>query len=108
MGQLFQSNQQIKKWDELKAEFDLIVNKKFRIVQITHALPSSWKEILQNYTESINNLVIQDHHLIKKHQIFSLNKLNSATLFEILIDANRIKPISQTYFENLFPNFKPD
>ena len=46
--------------------------------------------------------------MIKKHQIFSLNKLKSAILYEILIDANKIKPTSQTYFENLFPNFKPD
>ena len=38
----------------------------------------------------------------------SLNKLNSATLYEILIDANNIKPASQTYFENIFSNFKPD
>ena len=37
-----------------------------------------------------------------------MNKLNSATLYEILIDANKIKATSQTYFENLFPNFKPD
>ena len=66
------------------------------------------KEILRNFIESINNLIIQDHHLIKKHQIFSLNKLNSTTLYEILIDANNIKPTSQTYFENLFSNFKPD
>ena len=75
---------------------------------ITHALPSSWEEILQNYTASINNLVIQDHHLVKKHQVFSLNKLNSATLYEILIAANKIKPTPKTYFENLFPNFKPN
>ena len=90
-------------------KFDLIENKKFLIDQITHALRSSWKGILLNYTESINNLVIHDHHLIKKKiQIFSLNQLNSASLYEILIDANKIKPISETYFENLFPNFKPD
>ena len=36
--------------------------------------------------------------MINKHQIFSLNKLSRA----ILIDANKIKPISQTYFENIF------
>ena len=108
VGQLFQNNQQIKKWDELKTEFDLIEKEKFLIVQITHALPISWKEILRNYTENINNLVFQDHHLIKKHQILSLNKLNRATLYEILIDANNVKPTSQTYFENLFSNFKPD
>ena len=59
-------------------------------------------------TLSINNLVIQDHHLIKKHQILSLNKLNSATLYEILIDANEITPTTQTCFENLFSNFKLD
>ena len=108
IGQLFQNNHQIKKWDELKTEFDLIENEKFLIVQITHTLPSSWKEIPRNHTDSINNLVIQDHHLKEKHQIFSLNKLNSAILCEILIDANKIKPTSQTYFENLFPNFKLD
>ena len=108
VGQLFQNNQQIKKWDELKTEFDLIEKEKFLIVQITHALPISWKEILRNYTENINNLVFQGHHLIKKHQILPLNKLNSVTLYEILIDANKIKPSSDTYFENLFPNFKPD
>ena len=73
-------------------------NEKFIIAQITHALPSSWKKILRNYTESINNLVIQDHYLIKKYQIFSLNKLNSATSHEILIDANKIKATSETFF----------
>ena len=57
VGQFFQSNQQIK-------------NKKCLIVQITHALPSLWKEILQNYTESINNLVIKDHHLIRNIKHF--------------------------------------
>ena len=67
VGKLFENNQQIKKWDEFKTEFDLIENEKFLIVQITHALPISWKEILRNYTESINNLVILDHHLLKKH-----------------------------------------
>ena len=77
-------------------EVDLIKNEKFLIAQITHAQRNLWKEILRNCTESINNLVIQDHHLIKRHQIFSLNKLNSTTLYEILIDANKIKATSQT------------
>ena len=47
-------------------------------------------------------------HHDKKHQIFSLSKLNSATLHEILIDANKAKLTSQTYFENLFSSFKPN
>ena len=46
VGQLFQNNQQLKKWDELKTEFDLIKNGKFLILLITHALPILWKDIL--------------------------------------------------------------
>ena len=89
-------------------EFYLIENEKIFIAQIIYALSFSWKKILRNYTESINNFFIQDHHWIKKHHILSLNKLNSATLYEIFIDANNVKPTSQTYFDNLFSNFKPD
>ena len=37
-----------------------------------------------------------------------MNKLDSATLYEILIGANKIKPTSQTYFENFFSDFNPD
>ena len=62
VGQPFQNNQQIKTWDELKTESYLIENEKFLIVQIIHALPISSKEILRKYTESTNNLVVQDHH----------------------------------------------
>ena len=54
-----------------------------------------------------NNFAIQDHHLIQKRQILSLNKLVCATLYETLIAANKIKPTSQTYFENIFSYFKP-
>ena len=37
-----------------------------------------------------------------------MNKLNSATLYEILIEANRTKPTAQTHFENIFSNFNLD
>ena len=46
VGQLLENNQQIKKWNKLKTEFDLNDNEKFLIVQIIHALPILWKEIL--------------------------------------------------------------
>ena len=51
-------------------EFNLIENEKFLIAQITHTLLRSWKEILRNYTDSINNIVIQDHHLIENIKYF--------------------------------------
>ena len=34
-----------------------------------------------------------------------MNKLNSATLYEFLMEANKYKSTSKTYFENLFSNF---
>ena len=37
-----------------------------------------------------------------------MNKLNSTILYEIFIEANKIKPTSQTYLENLFSNFNLD
>ena len=42
----FQNNQQIKKWDEFKTEFDFVGNEKLLITQTTHALPNSWEKIL--------------------------------------------------------------
>ena len=46
VGQLFQNNQQVKEWGELKTEFDLIENETFLIAQMAHVLPSLWKKIL--------------------------------------------------------------
>ena len=47
-------------------------------------------------------LVIFDHHIVRKSQICSLNKLTSKELYLILVDANTVKPTAQDYFENLF------
>ena len=96
VGQLFQNNQQIKKWDELKTEFDLIKNEKFLTVQIIHALPTFCEK--KFYEISLKVLIILLSRIITwlKHQILSLNKLNSTTLYEILIDANNIQPTFHT------------
>ena len=47
-------------------------------------------------------LVIFDHHIVRKSQICSLNKLTSKELHLILVDVNTVKPTAaQDYFENL-------
>ena len=53
-------------------------------------------------SENSINLAIQDHHLIKKHQILCLNKLDSKELYNIQPLANFLKTTSQVYFENIF------
>ena len=47
-------------------------------------------------------LFIFDHQIVRKSQIFSLNKFTSKELFLILVDANAAKPTAQDYLENLF------
>ena len=42
-----------------------------------------------------------DHHILRKSQICSLNKLTSKELYLILVDANTVIPAAQGYFENL-------
>ena len=48
------------------------------------------------------NLAIHYYHLIKKHKILCLNKLDSKELYNIQLLANSLKPTSQAYFENVF------
>ena len=57
---------------------------------------------------SLENLLIQDHHLIKKNQILCLTKLNSNELYQIQITIKHEKPTSQSYFEKIFKNSNLD
>ena len=77
----------------------------FKWIQLIHSLPKPWIE--QVFIDSGNsiNLAIHDHHLIKKHQILWLNKLDSKELLQLLqlqFLANFLKPTSQAYFEKVF------
>ena len=57
---------------------------------------------------SLENLLIRDHHLIKKNQILCLTKLNSNELYKIQIIIKYKKPTSQSYFEKFFNNSNLD
>ena len=105
VGQLFENHHQtLKSWSQVKDEFNIGEKYRFTYYQIIHALPKQWKEILINHTENIDNLVFYDHHLLNKHQIYCLSRLNSTILYEILISNNSLKPSPQLYFEQLFPS----
>ena len=64
-------------------------------------MPKSWKDTILKDKGNAKNLVIFDHHIIRKSQLCSLNKLTSKELYLILVDANTVKPTAQDYFENL-------
>ena len=75
---------------------------KFKWIQLIYSLLKPWIE--QIFIDSANsiNLSIKDNHLIEKHQIFCLNKLDSKEFYNIQLLINFLKPTSQAYFENIF------
>ena len=67
-----------------------------------NAIPKSWKEELRRSNRISDALSVYDHHLIKKNQIYSLDKCNSKELYCLQISLNNSKTRSQLYFEDLF------
>ena len=66
------------------------------------------KEAISMHDGSLENLLIQNQHLIKKKQILCLTKLNSNELNKIQITIKYKKPTSQLYSEKIFKNFNLD
>ena len=54
-------------------------------MQLLHAIPKSWKNVLFDVKENIHDLVIQDRHLIKKPHMYFLNRLNSKEIYSFFI-----------------------
>ena len=71
-------------------------------LKIIDVLPKSWKDAILKDKGNARKFVIFDHHILRKSQICSLNKLTSKELYLIFADANTVKPTAQDYFENLF------
>ena len=54
--------------------------------------------------DNISDLIINEHHSIKKHQIYCLEKLNSRELYNMQLILKVEKTTAQTYFEKNFKN----
>ena len=111
MGQLFQNNQQLRKWNQLKTEFDLIERQKIFIFKSPMiGWSPEFMEInpAKLHRKYLWSCYLQSSFDKKVVKIFYLNKLNSFTLEEILVDVNKLKPSSQAYFEKLFLNYESD
>ena len=102
---MFNENGNIKPWEDIKIEFHLEDTQKIYWLQIIDALPKSWKDAILKNKGNAKNLVIFDHHIVRKSQICSFKKLASKDLYLILVDTNTVKPTAQDYFENLFESF---
>ena len=104
IGDLFENNSKMRSWEDLRAKLGLDDNKKFYWRQIIHAIPRTCKEMVLKCDISIGDLIIKEYHLIKKHQIYCLEKLNTRELYNMLLILKVEKPTVQTYFEKIFQN----
>ena len=76
----------------------------FQWAQLKHAIPPRWKRIVFDYNDINDNDLFQNHHVIKRARILSLEKLFSKEIYSILISNIVNKPTSNIYFEKLFEN----
>ena len=82
IGQLFNDNGNIKHWEDIKLEFHLKDTDEIYWLQIIDALPKTVTDIIlkdkgNDKDFERQKLVIFNHHIVRKSQICSLNKLAS-------------------------------
>ena len=83
IGQLFKTDGAVKPLKQLQEEYSLANKVKFKWIQLIILYQKPWIEQIFIDSENPINLAIQDHYLIKKHQILCLNKLDSKELYNI-------------------------
>ena len=70
-------------------------------MQLINAIPWNRKTIIKHNCNSAN-LLLLNHHLMKKNNLKRLDKLHCRELYNILLYTSPHKPTSQVYFENIF------
>ena len=80
----------------------LSVNQKiFKLFQLIHAIPKSWKLAVLNDKGNCKNIYL-NHHLIKNNQILEMGKLQkNCTLYLLFCKMKFLRP------KNIFPTFFP-
>ena len=98
--QFFDSYGNLKSWDTLKSDFNLNKTLYFKWLQLSHAIPKTWKQAIKG-NPVVNDTLLLDHHLIVKNRLISVEKCSSKELYNMLILNPKI-PTSRNYFDNKF------
>ena len=77
-------------------------------MQLLHAIPKSWKEDLSNVKKNLHNLIIQDHHIMRTHHMYFLNRLSSKKIYNFLISQKEEQTASRLYYQKTFSNSNLD
>ena len=97
-----------KSWSEIITDYNLDEKMFYKWFQLLLEIPNQWKKIIKTTNDSCTNSVYLDHHLVKHNRIVALEKLHSKGIYSIIISQNMSTPISQQYFETLFPYLNLD
>ena len=84
LDNLLDGSGNFKSWNELKTEFKLSNNLYFSRMQPINSIPLSWRNIIKNNCSS-TNLLLLNHHLLKKNNLISLGKLHCRELYNLLV-----------------------
>ena len=88
VGQLFNENGMAKAWLDIKKQFNLSNKQHYFWMRLIKAIPKSWKEELRGSNRISDALSVYKHQLIKKNQIYSLDKCSSKELYCLQISLN--------------------
>ena len=88
VGQLFDLEGKLINWTAIKNEYHLLESKSFHWMQVVDVLQAPRKQSIIEQNTKLNGFGLFDHHLIKKKQVYSLGKLSSKKLYNILILGN--------------------
>ena len=73
-------------------------------MQLSHAIPKSWKNYFSPVKEKIHHLVVQDHHLIRKQSMYFLNRSSSYEI-TFLLSLKKMKQLRwRLYYQETFNN----
>ena len=90
-----------KSWSELKTEFKPVENLYFSGMQLINSIPLDWRNIIKNNCIS-TNLLLLNHHLVKKNNLISLDKLHCQELCNMLVYISAHKLMFQLSFKIYF------
>ena len=65
LSQLFKEGK-LKPWNDLNREYSLTNETYFQWLQLRQTIPYKWKTIIKQNPDNVNNLLIEDHHIIKR------------------------------------------
>ena len=90
----------LKSWSNIKEEFGFNNISNFKWQQLIYTL-TPWKKIIKE-TDNADNLLLPNHHLIKKNTLIGTEKLNSRQLYSLLVYTHPFTPTSQKYLNESF------